>query len=1240
MANLDEIQIKISQDSSNAGKAIDSLIASLEKLEKVSDLQGVAAKIDTLSSSLQGLAAVSKDFNAGDLAKQLENIPNAIKGFGELPVQDMQQFANTIQSLTDVLQPLADTSKSITPLITVLSLLPSSALKTITKNTELANSNKKTQKSFEDYEKSAKKTLKVLAGWGIGIKVAGKYIAETLKLATEYTQTVNMLKVTMGEGAKEAQEFADKLGETLGINPADVMNFQATFQNLLTGFGNASNQAQIMSKNLTQLSYDMAAFYAQLGGDAQAAAEKLRLGMAGTIEPIQRLGYAIKEADLKAVAARQGLNINVRNLNTASKSMLRYIAIMEQSTHVQGYLTKSYYTPSTAIMLFKSSIKQLATEIGKVFLPILVASIPYIQAFVKAVINAVQSLITFLGIEVPTINWEENKNGIANVGEEAEEAGKKIQKAFTLGIDELNVLDNTSADAANGMQDITENLSLPEYDMLKGFDSQKVGKQLVEPFEEILKLVGLIGIGIAAWKVGGDIVGTISELNNQTSEINKLEVLKKTVGLTFMVSGVALDFSGAYELAKGEGDWKSVISMLLGSALTLGGSLLFFGLTPTGWAVGIGLAIAATVTGLTVGATADMNEKIDSAIKEAIYGNGGKVTITDLTDKFSGLINEITRADQSVIESGEKMKEYGEKAKIASQDIDTIATALSNGYESANINIPKLNSKFEELATNTKTLMDETYDNIINAVSGSLNQALIDAGVSIPQIVEEISKIKGETDKTYNALVEQYEEISKKLQSGQGDAGQYAAKLVEISQKMQDIVGVADPLEQAFKGVDDALLNIDWESETATNNAFEILRNSVSNAETDIKNFEESIKTTLETLRAQGLDEATIFTIEKALGEVTQEQRAKVQEKAEEYAYIIQTDLINSIDRVAKRAGENYEELSSFTKFFVDKASYVENSVRTYEKDYIQPIEGRLKDVYKTVGSDASVWATEASAEIIKSVFNPEAGGAAYVMASYQSSLETKIKTTLGEIKRTQKPEAEEAGKNIILGLSEGIENNLDVANNSISMLANGSGTKKGLVQTFTEQLGIHSPSTVFAEFGMNIDQGLANGITDNTSTVTDAMTSMLNELLNKIEGFTDKMRNALNDTLRNFARSMSSISIEDGSVSYDRMPKITIPRFANGGYPTSGEMFFAREDGLPEMVGRVGRQTAVMNNGQIADTMAQSLVRALGQGGASQQPTVIENKLYLDGEVVYNNQQKIQRSKGYNLGMGVFANV
>ena len=97
---------------------------------------------------------------------------------------------------------------------------------------------------------------------------------------------------------------------------------------------------------------------------------------------------------------------------------------------------------------------------------------------------------------------------------------------------------------------------------------------------------------------------------------------------------------------------------------------------------------------------------------------------------------------------------------------------------------------------------------------------------------------------------------------------------------------------------------------------------------------------------------------------------------------------------------------------------------------------------------------------------------------------------------------------------------------------------------------------------------------------------------------------------------------------------------YAAGGTPRRGEYFYAREDGLPEMVGRVGRQTTIMNNGQLADTMAESMVRAMSQSEATSEPTVIENKLYLDGEVVYTNQEKIKRSKGYSFGLGGFANV
>ena len=54
-----------------------------------------------------------------------------------------------------------------------------------------------------------------------------------------------------------------------------------------------------------------------------------------------------------------------------------------------------------------------------------------------------------------------------------------------------------------------------------------------------------------------------------------------------------------------------------------------------------------------------------------------------------------------------------------------------------------------------------------------------------------------------------------------------------------------------------------------------------------------------------------------------------------------------------------------------------------------------------------------------------------------------------------------------------------------------------------------------------------------------------------------------------------------------NRMPGgITIPGFASGGMPEKGEMFIAREQG-PELVGKIGSRSAVMNNGQIVQSVA-----------------------------------------------------
>ena len=95
-------------------------------------------------------------------------------------------------------------------------------------------------------------------------------------------------------------------------------------------------------------------------------------------------------------------------------------------------------------------------------------------------------------------------------------------------------------------------------------------------------------------------------------------------------------------------------------------------------------------------------------------------------------------------------------------------------------------------------------------------------------------------------------------------------------------------------------------------------------------------------------------------------------------------------------------------------------------------------------------------------------------------------------------------------------------------------------------------------------------------------------------------------------------------------LASFVVPGLADGGYPSSGQMFIAREAG-PELVGTIGSRSAVVNNDQIVESVSAGVYRAgkaaMGQNGGE----VIQ--LILDGtkvaEVVSNNVNAITRRTG-----------
>ena len=93
------------------------------------------------------------------------------------------------------------------------------------------------------------------------------------------------------------------------------------------------------------------------------------------------------------------------------------------------------------------------------------------------------------------------------------------------------------------------------------------------------------------------------------------------------------------------------------------------------------------------------------------------------------------------------------------------------------------------------------------------------------------------------------------------------------------------------------------------------------------------------------------------------------------------------------------------------------------------------------------------------------------------------------------------------------------------------------------------------------------------------------------------------------------------------------IKGYDTGGYPASGEVFIARENGLPEMVGSIGGRTAVANNDQIVQAVSlgvyNAVVDAMGKTSGGSQPITVQ----IDGREVFtavrNQNNNFKRRTG-----------
>lgn len=239
-----------------------------EALAKLNDIDVDSMKLTQIIDSLKGFGELEKG-NLGSLLTQLKKLPELVTEFEKV---DLDKFSRGIERLATAMKPLANEMDKVSR---GFSALPNKMQRFIREAESTSISTGKVAKSFS--------LASLKAGiFGYGITSILRGLNSFLMKSNEYVENLNLFTVSMGASAKEAMAFAKQVNEVMGIDMSQWMRNQGIFQSLATGFGIVNDKATIMSKNLTQLGYDLSSFF---NISVESAMQKLQSGIAGKYLP-------------------------------------------------------------------------------------------------------------------------------------------------------------------------------------------------------------------------------------------------------------------------------------------------------------------------------------------------------------------------------------------------------------------------------------------------------------------------------------------------------------------------------------------------------------------------------------------------------------------------------------------------------------------------------------------------------------------------------------------------------------------------------------------------------------------------------------------------------------------------------------------------------------------------------------------------------------------------------------------
>lgn len=473
-------------------KNISTLTNSINRMGKIdtSGLSRISSALKTFSADMAG----TKVDGVGDIASIASSISRLGGVASGRAITNIPLLAKNLKQLFTTLSTVPNVSENIIRMTNALAGLASTGAA----SGRAANSLGRNLNTYTvSARRATKSTFSLAAAFGRfyatyflvirGIKSLWKSIEGT----TDYIEAFNYYTVAFNKVGKEwgkdfekfgydnaedyAQSFGNRVNEllgkmsglkvdvdsglisesgmkNLGLNLQEITQYASQLASITNSLGQTGEVTTAISKSMTMLAGDISSLF---NVDFSTVATNLQSGLIGQSRALYKYGIDITNATLQTYAYKYGIEKAVSEMLQAEKQQLRLLAILDQSKVSWGDLANTINSPSNMIRQFTNNVKEAGMVLGQLFIPVLQKVLPVINGVVIAIKRLLVSVASLLGIKIDFSAFGQGVSGynekLEDTADALDKVGKSAKKAksYTLGIDELNIIDPNSGSSGS-----------------------------------------------------------------------------------------------------------------------------------------------------------------------------------------------------------------------------------------------------------------------------------------------------------------------------------------------------------------------------------------------------------------------------------------------------------------------------------------------------------------------------------------------------------------------------------------------------------------------------------------------------------------------------------------------------------------------------------------------------------------------------------------------------------------------